>query len=143
LTILARSVTCGSLPALLDRADYVTQAAASNFADAAVSPMPLVRRWHDAQVSAAAGAGHSPGAGAGGRLQAAGPIWYLDACGLADRVRQRLEVVGLRDRGRELARVTYDLPAAGHRQADGVLLTHVIGMRLGKARERPDDGRRI
>ena len=63
----------------------------------------------------------------------------LGTGGLADRIGERLEVVGVRDRRRELADVAQDLPAARDGQPHRVLLAQVVGVRLGVAGQRADD----
>src|SRR5215468_3219259 len=45
----------------------------------------------------------------------------------------------MRDRGRELAGVSHDLPAARHRQVDRMPLAQVVRVRLGEAGQRPHD----
>src|SRR5262249_41199738 len=49
----------------------------------------------------------------------------------------------MRDRGRELAGVSHDLPAARHRQVDRMLLAQVVRVRLGEAGQRPHDRRGV
>ena len=64
----------------------------------------------------------------------------LDPGRLPDRIGQRLEVVGVRDRRGELAFVADDLPAPRHGQTQRVLLAQVVGVRLGERGQRADDG---
>ena len=88
-------------------------------------------------VSAEAG---RPAGGLGGRSSRRPGALGLGAGRLADGVGQCLEVVGVRDRRREVADVPHDLPAARHRQAHRVLLAQVVGVRLGVGRQRADHG---
>jgi hypothetical protein len=73
-----------------------------------------------------------------GTRRLAGPI---GTAGLADDVRQRLEVVGPFP-GR-VGRQFHHVPAARRDQPGGVLLAQVITVRLNIGREWPEHGRRV
>lgn len=64
----------------------------------------------------------------------------LDPGGLTDSVRQRLEIISMRDRRRVVADVTEHLPAAWRRQPNRVLFAQVVGMRLRGGCEGPHHG---
>lgn len=62
---------------------------------------------------------------------------------LSHGLRERHEIVVGRWGRTELTVVADQVPAAGGSQAAGMGLAEVIGMRLGKRRERADDSRRL
>src|SRR5579875_15419 len=63
------------------------------------------------------------------------------AAGLADDVRQRLNVLGPFPGG--ILRQPYPVPPARHDEPGGVLLAQVVTVRLDVCRERPEHGRRV
>lgn len=75
--------------------------------------------------------------GLGGHRRAIG------AAGLAHGFGQRRQLVrGLLRMG-ELAFVPHDFPSLGDGEPEGVDLAEVIGMRLGRCRQGPDNRRRV
>lgn len=62
---------------------------------------------------------------------------------LADRFGKRHQIVVARRGRAELAVVAHQVPAAGRREAAGMGLAEVIGVRLGKRGQRTDDRSRL
>ncbi len=67
----------------------------------------------------------------------------VDTAGLSHGVGQRLQVVGVRNRGRELPGVPHELPATRCGQAHCVVLAKVVGMRLGETGQWADHRGRV
>jgi hypothetical protein len=63
----------------------------------------------------------------------------IDPSSFADGVSQRLEVIGMWQRGREFTGVPNNLPTAGNGEPNSVILAEIIGMRLRKCGQRADD----
>lgn len=61
----------------------------------------------------------------------AGP--RLGTCRLSYRVSKCFQIIRLWNRYRELAAVSYDLPAPGDGESQRVLLAQVVGMRLSES----------
>lgn len=65
------------------------------------------------------------------------------ARGLPDRLSQSDKIIIRRGRGAEVAVVAHEFPPPRSRQPNRVVLTQVVGMWLGKGRQRADDRRRL